>query len=50
MAIGDDLVRDTGRSPAVQIPEGPLGFLLAGDRPVLPSHPSHGSVGGGERG
>ena len=38
-------VRDTGRSPAVQVPEDPFGFLLAGDRPVLSPHPEDGSLG-----
>ena len=51
LAPGNGLVRDTGRSPAVQVPEDPFGCLLAGDRPVLLPHPEDGSLGewGGER-
>ena len=47
MASADEFVLGTGRSSAGQVPEDPFGFLLAGDRPVLPTHPNHASMGGG---
>ena len=42
----DDFVQGTGWSPAGQLPEGTLGFLLAGDHPVLPSHLGNAKMGG----
>ena len=46
MALAVGFVSSTGRSPARQVPEGALGFLLAGDRSTLSTSQGDASMVG----